>query len=178
MAQMLLPNERVAYVGYFTALIDPNTRLSPKADRQRAYLRALQSVPEIVVIEGSFRWVHHNGVPNEDGSGRRSIFWHWEEKGSDVNIAMHMIRDACQRRYSKMMLISNDSDLVGPVTMVVKELNIPVIQCSPDINTNKAFMKATDQRIILQTKRLGACRFPEVVVLPDGGTIRRPGACA
>ncbi len=116
------------------------------------------------------------GTLKRNGSGDRERFWHWEEKGSDVNIAMRMVRDACQGSYDKVLLISNDSDLVGPVRMVTQELGLPVIQCSPDVNTNKAFIGVATDCIILQPRRLSSCQLPDEVVRRDGAIVTRPAS--
>ena len=49
-----------------------------------------------------------------------------EEKGSDVNLAAHLVRDAFQRAFEVAVLITNDSDLSEPVRIVRQELNLPV----------------------------------------------------
>lgn len=174
LAKLLLPREEITYVGYFTAQVDPNSGAG-KASRQRAYLLALQSLPHVDVVLGNIRWVHHKGTRHTDGSGPQETFRHWEETGSDVNIATRRVRDACEKRYHTMSLISNDSDLVGPVAMVNSELGVPVIQCSPDVNINRALRDAAHSSIILQqTRRLDGCLLPDVVTFPCGLTVHRP----
>lgn len=54
-----------------------------------------------------------------------------EEKGSDVNIASHMIDDGYKGLYQAVILVSNDSDLVEPVRIVREELRKPVIVLNP-----------------------------------------------
>ena len=46
-----------------------------------------------------------------------------EEKGSDVNIATHMVHDAHLGLYDTAVVISNDSDLVEPVKIIRYKLN-------------------------------------------------------
>lgn len=174
LSKMLMPREQIAYVGYFTAPVDPASGRG-KSERQRAYLLALESIPQVDVVLGNFRWVHHKGTLDESGIGPQQTFWHWEEKGSDVNVAMRMVRDACLKRYDKMLLISNDSDLAGPVHMVTGELNIPVIQCSPDTTINRALRNVATDSMMLQTRRLGACMLPDQVELSNGLVVSRPG---
>ena len=58
-----------------------------------------------------------------------------EEKGSDVNIAAHMINDGYQGRYEVATLISNDSDLVEPVRIVRNELKLAVGILNPFVLT-------------------------------------------
>jgi len=44
-----------------------------------------------------------------------------EEKGSDVNLAVHMVNDAWAQEYDCLAIISNDSDLAEAMRMVKKE---------------------------------------------------------
>ena len=45
-----------------------------------------------------------------------------EEKGSDVNMATHLISDGYENRYESAVLITNDSGLLGPVQLVADRL--------------------------------------------------------
>ena len=54
-----------------------------------------------------------------------------EEKGSDVNLAAHLINDAWKGSYQAAMVISNDTDLVTPVQMVAVEKKKPVFVVCP-----------------------------------------------
>ncbi len=49
-----------------------------------------------------------------------------EEKGSDVNLAAHMLIDGVKGRYKVAVVVSNDSDLATPIRMVKDELNLTV----------------------------------------------------
>ena len=44
-----------------------------------------------------------------------------EEKGSDVNLAAHLLNDAWKDGYDVAAVVSNDTDLVAPIRMVVTE---------------------------------------------------------
>lgn len=175
MAEMLMPREQVACIGYFTAQVTQQ-REPGQAERQRAYLLALQSLPRVDVVLGEFRWVHHKGTLRADGTGRREKFYHFEEKGSDVNAAISMVRDACQNRYDKMLLISNDSDLIGPVQMVTQELGVPVFHCSPDVTINRGLRAVATDSFILQPRRLTSCRLTDEVLTPSGISVTCPDA--
>ena len=54
-----------------------------------------------------------------------------EEKGSDVNLASHLVRDAFRAAFQVAVLITNDSDLAEPVRIVRQELNLPVGVLNP-----------------------------------------------
>jgi hypothetical protein len=58
-----------------------------------------------------------------------------EEKGSDINIAAHMINDGYKGLYQVAILVSNDSDLVEPVRMVRQDLRLPVGILNPFTHT-------------------------------------------
>lgn len=52
-----------------------------------------------------------------------------EEKGSDVNVATHLLLDVLQRRVDAVIVISNDSDLAFPVRSVRQ--HVPVGMVNP-----------------------------------------------
>jgi uncharacterized LabA/DUF88 family protein len=54
-----------------------------------------------------------------------------EEKGLDVNLASHRLRDACTKKFEVAVLITNDSDLAEPVRIVTQELSLPVDILNP-----------------------------------------------
>jgi NYN domain len=127
----LLKRDQIVGIKYFTALsTSAPWKSSPpvKSASQGIYLRALQTVPGLSVYYGHFlshpvarRLVH----PPRQGSPHRHI-WHTEEKGSDVNLASHLLIDGFRARYDLAVIVSNDSDLTEPVRFVRQELNAPV----------------------------------------------------
>jgi len=58
-----------------------------------------------------------------------------EEKGSDVNIAAHLINDGYKGLYKAAILITNDSDLVEPIRIVRNELNLRVGILNPYVKS-------------------------------------------
>jgi hypothetical protein len=49
-----------------------------------------------------------------------------EEKGTDVNIATNLVNDAHNGLFERAVVISNDSDLVMPINVVVQEIKLRV----------------------------------------------------
>jgi NYN domain len=45
-----------------------------------------------------------------------------EEKGSDVNLATHLLSDAYENRFDVAVIVSNDSDLLAPMNVVTQRL--------------------------------------------------------
>jgi hypothetical protein len=54
-----------------------------------------------------------------------------EEKGSDVNLASHLVFDAWAGDFDVAAVVSNDTDLVTPIQMVVTKLKKPVFVICP-----------------------------------------------
>ena len=54
-----------------------------------------------------------------------------EEKGSDVNLAVHLVNDAWKKSFDAAVVISNDTDLVTPIRMVSAEQGKPVFVVCP-----------------------------------------------
>ena len=95
-----------------------------------------------------------------------------EEKGSDVNLAAHLLNDAWQDLFESAVVISNDTDLVVPIRMVTEELKRPVLvgcpvrwQVAPQLRS-----VATHVRHI-RASMLRAAQFPDTL---PGTAIAKP----
>lgn len=99
-----------------------------------------------------------------------------EEKGSDVNLAAHLLRDAYNRRFEVAVLITNDSDLLEPVRIVKDELQLPVgiLNPHPGRHSKQLQQIATFIKRIRQAD-LAAAQFPKVV-FDSKGPIHKPAA--
>ena len=124
--QTILPNDYIVEIKYFTAKVSGNRRNPDSPIRQQVYLRALNTLPNVSVIFGHF--LTHS-VPMTV-SNANPIRWvkvdKTEEKGSDVNLASHLLRDGFKGQYELAVIVSNDSDLREPVRIVRQDLNLPV----------------------------------------------------
>jgi len=67
---------------------------------------------------------HAVSMPNAPITNPRtySKVFKTEEKGSDVNLAVHMLNDAWLNKYDCAVLISNDSDLAEPLKIIRNEV--------------------------------------------------------
>lgn len=122
-------------VKYFTALID-----GPSQQKQKIYLEALSSLPSIEVIMGNFkRKTVECGNTNCPGNLRTNRrFQTYEEKRTDVNLALHMLDDAHQGRCMRFILISGDSDLVPAIELVSAKLPTAKIDVYIPVPQDKA----------------------------------------
>lgn len=145
---------------YCTAVIDAASNQSGFAD-QDVYLKALMACKSVDVIEyGTYvsrvktaplavKTPSRQGGPQlvnpqwpimiQDGEGRpvpdarfMVSFAHREEKGSDVNVASHLLVDVLTSRVDAAIVISNDSDLKFPVSYA--RTKVPVGTINPSKN--------------------------------------------
>ncbi|MBK6685945.1 MAG: NYN domain-containing protein [Deltaproteobacteria bacterium] len=171
-AQMLRSKNRVEKVGYFTA------RISGKDDpdaprRQHAYLSALEHHPIYALHYGTFlsKKVYRPLVdPPPDGPKTVQV-QHFEEKGSDVSLAIHLLNDGWKDAYDAAVVITNDSDLVEPIRVARAELGKPIGVLCPSERCTQALKDVASFVRYIRRSHLIAAQFPEVI---PGTTIRRP----
>ena len=97
-----------------------------------------------------------------------------EEKGSDVNLAAHLLNDAWKQSFDAAVVISNDTDLVTPIQMVSVEQRKPVFVVCPSNNRMASPLAtvATHQRHV-RTGMLRAAQFPKNI---PGTSVSKPAA--
>jgi hypothetical protein len=110
--------------------------------------------------------------------------WKSEEKGSDVNLASYLVRDAFTRAFEQALVLSNDSDLTLPVRLVRDEAKLPIRVGFPISNPGRRRSvqlqgAATDFRDI-RPAALAACQLPNPVVRGTSSyrKVSRPMCCA
>ena len=64
-----------------------------------------------------------------------------EEKGSDVNLATHLLNDAYLSKYEAAVVVSNDSDLVEPIRIVSQQLHKVVGVLNPHKHPSQELLK-------------------------------------
>lgn len=177
--RLLRPTHQIVAVRYFTARVQPRPGNPKQAQRQQVYLRALATTPGLSIHYGHFltRKVNRRLTrPPRRGSPNRLV-WNTEEKGSDVNLASHLLIDGFRARYDIAVVISNDSDLKTPVEFVRGELEAPVGILNPHKNRSWALsprkLSAGSFYKPIRVAALAASQLPETLEDADG-TIHKP----
>jgi cobyrinic acid a,c-diamide synthase len=99
--------------------------------------------------------------------------WKTEEKGSDVNLGVHLVRDGFKGLFDMAAVLTNDTDLVEPVRIVTQELGLPVLLLAPSGKPATSLVAvASGVRHIRPA--IGPFLLPDPVLLPDGRTIKKP----
>jgi uncharacterized LabA/DUF88 family protein len=139
MCRLLLPKDKIQRIKYFTALVTSRPNDPDKPLRQQAFLRALQTIPNLEIILGSFL-SHEVMMPRSPlGTGYVKVV-KTEEKGSDVNIATHLLLDGFRNNYELAVVISNDSDLLMPIRVVTEQFSKPVGLLNPQKDPSVALL--------------------------------------
>ncbi len=175
LCRRMLPGDDIVAIKYFTAMVSARAHDPQQPSRQQAYLRALRTIPNISIIVGHF--LTHSCPMVLTGTNPSKKVWvdKTEEKGSDVNIATHLLNDGFHGRYEVAVLVSNDSDLMEPVRVVRKEMNLPLGILNPHQHHSVALKPlATFMKRIRQAD-VAACQFP--LTMQDAkGQFHKPAA--
>ena len=94
-----------------------------------------------------------------------------KEKGSDVNLAVHLLNDAWRGEYEVAVVVSNDSDLVEAIRIVRQQLHKTVGIVNPHDRPSVELHKEADFRLQLRPGILAAAQFPDAI---PGTAIHKP----
>lgn len=175
LCRRLLPKDDINRIRYFTARITARPDDPQQAQRQETYLRALRTLPLVSIHYGHFlTHVVRMPLANPPRSGPRTAeVIRTEEKGSDVNLASHLLLDAFQRTCDTGVVLSNDSDLRVPIRIAEQELGLRVGIVNPHPPQYRSRVLRGTFFKQLRKGALAACQLPHR--LEDAhGEIRKP----
>ena len=165
---LLKPQDRLLQTKYFTTIVK---RPEDRRLRQAAYLDALQTLADFKIYYGQFL--------EDQITCRRCghTYTTYHEKMTDVNISVELMTDAFQNRFDTALLISADSDLVGPVQTVrrlypAKE----VIAAFPPNRSSYSLRQAAQSTLHIGHNELAKSQFPRTVIKPNGVALHCPAS--
>ena len=123
--KLLQPHHEILGIKYFTARVSGTAADPAKPRRQDVYLRALRHYrPEVNIYFGHFL-SHKVTAPlaNPAGQQRTVEIVRTEEKGSDVNLAVHLLNDGWLNAYDCAVVVTNDSDIAEAMRLVGQHLD-------------------------------------------------------
>lgn len=162
--------EELAAVYYFSALPEWDP---PKRERHEAFNDAIQA-KGVQSIIGKFKKKRQR-CPHchETWNGH-------EEKETDVQIALYMMKSVLQKECDKILLVSADSDFV-PAVKMIKGISpdFPVVLLTPPGRSKRALdlRLAADRFATIKPKHLERNLLPEKLA-HQGRTILRPDGYA
>ena len=183
---VLSPANIVTEVNYYTARV--SGRLDVDAPRrQQVYFDALSTVPEVKIHMGMFlskeKWAALVHPPQFMPPLGAAMAKPWadvvkilktEEKGSDVNLASHLLFKTFRNEYDVAAVISNDSDLVEPIRLATQEMGKIVGLLSPVNNPNPQLAAAASFVRRIRPNHLTSSQLNNPLTLEDGTVLTRP----
>lgn len=165
LGSLLRPYQQLVEVKYCTARVS-----SPpgSVQRQTLYIEAL-SATGVKVIEGKFQ--QRDGHCHSCGN----TWPDFEEKQTDVNLAVEMLTDAHLNRYETAVLVSGDSDLAPAVT-AVRELHPgkSVVVAFPPGRQSDVLKKIASTAFGIGRAKIANAQLAPIVTTPTGRMLRRP----
>lgn len=110
-------------------------------------------------------------------SGCKRRYSTFEEKQTDVNIAIQLLQLAIQDRYDRAVLVSGDTDLIPGIEAV--RFNFPNKQIGvmiPIGGSSEDLKKHADFHFKMKEHHLASSRFPNSIKLPDGMALECPAS--
>ena len=157
------------FVRYFTAELLPDGGADARLERQNAYLQALTTLPKVDIQYG-FHSAKTITCPH-CGAAIRT----YEEKMTDVNIAVALLEDANNNLYDAAILISADSDLTRPIEIVRQKYPDKwIIAAFPPNRRSSHLNAAANESFTLGRKRIAQSQLPDPVAKPDGYPVHKP----
>lgn len=175
LCRLMLPMNDVQRINYYTARVGARIGDPGQPIRQQAYLRALGTLPQVHLHFGHYL-SHGVWMPVEKplpGDQKFVRVIKTEEKGSDVNLATHLVSDAYEDAFEVAVLITNDSDLREPVDLVRNRLGKKVGVLNPQKHPAVALTKVATFFKTIRSGVLQASQFPDQLT-DQRGTFDKP----
>lgn len=164
--RLLRARQQLVAVRYFTA----NVRNDPPAQaRQNAYIGALRAATSVDVVLGRFQEKHRTCF-------RCGARWRtYEEKETDVNIAVAMLEDGVNEVFDTAIVLSADSDL-RPAVRTLGRLRPQkrVIAVFPPRRRSDDLRQAVHASFTLGDAIIRQSQLPVTITDVTGSTYHRP----
>ena len=175
MCELLLPDNQIVGIKYFTAKVFSRKSDPLKHIRQQVYLRALRTIPNLEIIYGHYsehpKWMR---LVNPSPSQPKYVqVIKTEEKGSDVNLAVQLLHDGYQRKYQLATIVTNDSDLLSAIQIVQNDLGMLVGILNPQQHPSKVLKNEALFIKKIRSSVIQASQFPSTMQ-DDRGSFYKP----
>lgn len=118
--RILRSENKILAIKYYTAKVSARPDDPGAPTRQTIFLDALKAhIPELEITLGHFlQSTVRMRLAHPKPWRKTEEVLKTEEKGSDVNLALHVLNDAWENRYDCAVICSNDSDLREALRLV------------------------------------------------------------
>lgn len=172
--RVLGPSHNIVLIRYFTAKVQPVPSDPDVHIRQDTYLKALQAVSPVIDVHYGHFLRHKTRMENVNPPPDKVSVWKTEEKGSDVNLAVHMLNDAWKNAYDCAVLVSNDSDLAEALQLTKSECKKTIGLVTPGSPVRKPSFQLRQQADFVRTIRESALRSSQLPARIPGTGLHKP----
>ena len=156
-------SEVLADIYYFTSLAKWD---EGKVTRHKQYIKALETTG-VHVIYGNFKRV------TKKCRECYKKYQTFEEKETDVNIGLHLLRSAFQNKFDKYLLLTGDTDLIPVIKMIREYFPNKESHIIIPINSHAwSLKKITDKSSKIKEKHLCNSVLPSVIHFKQGSIIK------
>ena len=159
----------IEFIKFYTARVSNRSGNLDAPRNQQLYFNALKTIKNLQIILGSFQ-VHEKILPisplelKKNGKPKIQKVLNTEEKGSDVNLGVHLVYDACMDNIDVAIVITNDTDLAEPIRIVADVIGKPVINLCPHKSVAFSLKKIRNvKHYTIETSHLAKSQFPDSV---------------
>ena len=161
------PKDNIVDTFYFSAYTTWNP---PRLARHQTYVSALRFV-NIKIVLGAFR--------RKDRTCRicKKQYKTFEEKQTDVNIAIKLFQTAIADTWDTALIISGDSDLIPAIeavktTFPSKQIGIVI----PIGRRAEELKQVADFHRKVKIKHLKTCQFDDIITIDKNHILKRPAS--
>lgn len=170
---LMKPDQKLVATKYFTSRVSPTPQDPHQVQRQGIYLEALETGTGLAPILGHY-------LPKTMTCRNCTSSWQtFEEKRTDVNIAIEMLADAHADQFDTALLISADSDLSAPIEKIRHLFpGKRVVAAFPPGRNSAQLAKLVHGSFTIGEAKLRQSQLSNPVTKPDGFVLRRPARWA
>lgn len=181
---LLRPENDIRRINYYTARVSGRPDNPDAPTRQDFYLRALEAhTGELLrITEGHFIQKPVTMRLVKPLPFRKNMYvkvLKSEEKGSDVNLSVHLLNDAWENKYDCAVVCSNDGDMSEAMRIVRRDRHRPIILMVPgDPKQRPAsaqLRRWASKTIHIPPAAIAACQLPDPI---PGTSIHKPPSWA
>lgn len=174
-SRLLPPSYELDQIHYFMSRVGHSEADPGQPQRQETYLRALKGANfPFHYVKGRFQ-TRTLRLPAVE-SGELVQVRHTQEKASDVNLAVRLVSDACDKKMDAALVVTDDFDQEGALKIVKQECGVAVIVASPRCRKELARAASADFTKMIHEALLRECQLPEMVLDHEGHEVFRPEA--
>ena len=166
---LLKSDQQLVATHYFTARIKTNGHNAADAKRQSDYIDALATRPGLTTQFGHY-------LQKTRQCKQCGAMWpDYEEKMTDVNIAVQLLADAFEDRFDTAIIVSGDSDLTTPIQQVRQRFpNKRLIVAFPPNRHSEQLKKVAHGHLTVGEDKLKRSQLPDPVITASGYPLQRP----